>query len=375
MFNLQVIVVFEESNLDELGSKVKKQRRSEMDANGNKNTEDKIKSAVNMLNPNTSNLCVGDNLNYKQLTQVLGIKYLGGTAKTAQLKALLSFIDYEKKGTRFLIKEIYDAETAKDKLQEHSDRMRELKRSNCRYVDYIEGILLHEIESTGLNVLTMTPNKLYRLFGMANANFFYKNEECTTDKEFVADRNMFIRSMVPEAPKKDITDFYIRSYDKFRRTLLDGLESLRKKRLIDYKIEWIIVTCAEKSFAASDKQYEIIELAEHRALKKMGLDKIEHVYLANRTKDFRTRVNRLIENMGWDYYYKAIHITYIGEPIITDKSFYESKQAAQQMKKELNDLLIQFLNNKAEKVVLDEWNEPRNNTAVQKQLIESLLRI
>jgi hypothetical protein len=179
---------------------------------------------------------------------------------------------------------------------------------------------------------------------------------------------------VPEASKKDIANFYTRAYDKFKRTLYDGLTSLQRRRLIDFKDEWHIRTCADKTIVASDKQYEIIEFAELRALKQMGLEKIQHVYLTNRVKNFKFRVGKIIENLGWDFYYKQIKIAYTG---VFDVQKTPINKDIERLKIELNDLLIQYINKQAEKDAqrADASPEQHRYIDVQKRLAESLLRI
>lgn len=315
--------------------------------------EGQVIQVQNDIAVNINNLSSNLVLNYKQLTELLSIKYYaGGNAKKSQLDLLSCYVDYIKKGTKFYIKKVHDEKVSANLLKKRADKI--ARKNDGLYIKYIELILLNELSKTNGNTFSLTPKKLYKLLGMANDKYFYKNYELGTDQEIEADRIRFVKNQVPLADNSDINDFFIRTNDKFRKTLSDSLKSLKSRRLIDYQEQRIIVLLPDTNsygysdiIVADDYQLETILKAERTVLDSFGLNRVEHVYLTKRTKEFYSKVSEIINEYGWDYYYKQIKIVYNQKN--TENYISKLENEIVKLKSELNNELIASLNKQIDK--------------------------
>lgn len=113
------------------------------------------------------NLTVGQEYKYKELTETLGVKYLGGKQKINQLEDFRRFFNYEKNGTKFLIKEIYTM--AKEKQDK-----RRLGNNNelSTHIQYSLVCLLNKMpEPTEVRGVGLNRFQLYLALGMSNEHF------------------------------------------------------------------------------------------------------------------------------------------------------------------------------------------------------------
>lgn len=112
-------------------------------------------------------LIVGQEYKYKELTEALGVKYLGGKQKINQLEDFKRFFDYEKNKTKFLIKEIYT-------MTKEKEDKRKLGNNNelSTHIQYSLVCLLNKMpEPTEVKGIGFNRFQLYLALGMSNEHF------------------------------------------------------------------------------------------------------------------------------------------------------------------------------------------------------------
>ena len=291
--------------------------------------------------------------NHEQMCELLGVEYKNNTnSKEAQRKEWARYFNWEKKGQKYIIIDIYDEPLEK------SD-----KRSignHSKYVEFIESMLLNILSRQNKNNIQITLKKLFLHLNMINR--YYQEIE---HNELMG-RSDFINEFY-------INHFYQRTYQKLREIIFSSLKNMSKRKLIDFEMVIIVTEVEEidgKRFKvprrATEKEKIIINEIEQEVLQKMGLKNISIVHLKFKDRQFYSCVDQLLfSRYNIDSTYKEVYIEYVGkDPIITVDQVIINEQ-----RENLNKLVIETINqqavNKLEKNkkkvkedMGDYWGEP-----------------
>lgn len=291
---------------------------------------------INTTEPNTSALEIGATIkNYKALCQLLGEEPKTSDSKKAQLKNWSRYFEFEKIKNKqsYIILDIYDKP-----LEKEDNRN---KGNNSVYSKYIETILINYLSNIEDNTKTLTRRNWWELLGMIN-------------KQYGKITNTKLKEIDTCLTDFEINHFYQRCNRKLDRILISALTSLRRRRLLEWQYEYVIVWGKEQKHSiASDDEIERILKVEKYILKNIfEYEDIYQVYLSNQQKDFYKMVNeKLFSEYGYHRYYKRIKIIYNQENMIE-----ALPQAELQLQKLLlNEKVSIYLTNEAKKIKTN-WN-------------------
>lgn len=319
----------------------------------------------------TSQLSVGQMFkNKRSLCEYLSQEYIPNkTASASQLKEWRRYIDWEKDGQKIIITEIYPTPLDKDDGR--------VTNGSRIYQQFIEEILMAYMDSqisqglvdkndnSEFFTFSFTRNQLALLLGMVNERYIDKNIE-----QYLLDEGY---------TKFNIKDFFARTESKFSITINNALDSMQKRKIIDYEKRYVIVENNESRFANYNDRSKILD-AEKASLSSMGYQSIVEVFTHNSSKEYYHKVNEYIkEYFGWDYCYQSYVVLTNNRVIGLEKDYYKKNQ---QNKLELNKRLTDFFNTQAKNKVIksnkDELNGfrlPANYNTQQKSLTNYLLNI
>lgn len=261
---------------------------------------------------NTSDITVGQRIkNFKELCSVLHIpkKYqtCGGDQRKNILREIERYIKYEKLGQAYIVQEIY-----KTALPKKKD-----KRVSGIYLDNIEPllycILYEDSQRNGRHnakkkkcVKTML--QWYQAVGLCNLKYkdSINSNKCFKDMDI----EYFYRN-----------HFYFIIDGKMKQILYSSLNSLKKRRIINYneKLELFFEDYTHE--IASKKSEAIIRLTEQDLVKVKGAANMYQLKMIGKTGGFYDKVverlrekaktdNNYLEFYNLAFYYKVIEISY-----------------------------------------------------------------
>jgi len=269
--------------------------------------------------------------NYKLLCHLLEQETKTSDSKKAQEKEWKRYFDWEKKGHKYIIIEVYN-----EPLEKNDKRS---LGNNSIYVQHIELLLLNYLTKQEGFKTTLTLKKLFLLMGMINQNYINEDKEkMKANSEYITDYH--------------INHFYQRTYQKLRKIIFDTLRNLKNRCLIDYE-ELIMINIKEiinnKVFIntrpATDEEKKNIMEIKKIILNEMGLESITLVHLKFKHTEFYNKINILLkQRYDINYTYTDIKILFTREHIVN-----ALEQAEINMQKiMLNDKIIIAVDEQAE---------------------------
>jgi hypothetical protein len=279
--------------------------------------------------------------NYKEMCKLLGEDVKFGNSKKYQLKEWQCYFNFEKQGNAFVITEIFSK--PKPKVDERVE--------NSVYTKLIELMLMYELSQKPNHTCHYTKTFLFYQLGMINETFF-KNKDW--ENYTLLDNN--------NIKHWQFDNFYARTQNKLTKVLFSALNSMKRRKLLDYEEKRVIIELDKKvnfenpennyRYATKDEKEFILAL-ERDILTKMGYNKVPFQY--TKRKEYYNEVSRnLAEQFGWRSYkeYELIyHIQHLKDGISEVKcEIYDLLKSCQL---ELNSKIMNFLNNEAEKKYLD----------------------
>lgn len=299
---------------------------------------------------NTDKLKVGMEVkNYKELCQLLSVEELkGGNSKKSQLKEMARYFNYEKKGHKFIIKDIFEVPLPPD-------------NNITKYIPQIERLLLHIIFKNGAeNVLYINKSKLYETLSMINEKYTqnkYNKMKLATNME-----------ISPEV----VRDFYNTSDDLLDRNINQAIKSLENQSLIkkndvfsvcemifdtdvsDFSLntidkhgdvisnEEVITKVKRRHRRATENETTIILALQREQLQMRKCKNISEVYSKGMIKEFYRCINDYLRNQhNIEYYYNSyefiFNIDQITEAYIENDSFLMEKEDFKHNSKQLNN--------------------------------------
>ncbi|MCL1696282.1 hypothetical protein [Lysinibacillus sp. BPa_S21] len=186
----------------------------------------KILKMERLININLDNVKVGDVFkNYPELCTVLGEKVKSGAAKTSQLKELERYIDYDKQGRKFIIKEIYQ------EPKEKNDN-RSLNGNTAPYITDAE-LLLIDLMLCGDGELLLPNNALMQALKLVNHNY---------SKYYGYNRPLLANGL--NIDLEHVNDYYNNVNSSLVGNLKTIMNRLEKKKLLFHK-EVIMIKVVE----------------------------------------------------------------------------------------------------------------------------------
>lgn len=280
-----------------------------------------------MDNIDISNIKEGDCFkNYKSLCNALNQPTYGGKQKMNQLEDFERYFEFEKIGTKYYITNIYATPIPKEYKYP----------VNAIYIQYIECILLQYLKTKPNYEVYISSQYLWLELGMINGNYIMMQN---------GDKKEELLKLSSEMTMFQVNNFYKRSRLKFNKIVDSTLDSLRKRRIIDYdKVYMIRYPDSYNLSPASSVERSYILDIEKGILDELGYKKIGEVFLHNQAEYFYIQRNiRANEMFGASDIFDYFHIIHIQNNTIKELS----KTKLQLQKLLLNNEIIKFLNNQA----------------------------
>lgn len=265
-------------------------------------------------------------LTYKQLCEKFNIPYLSGNQKKYQLERLKQYFDYEKVGTKYIIKNIYETPS-------------EILNKNAITMPDIRFILLSVLSDADNNGHYFATNKdLLRLCYIINNNYY----------SILNDKNRYSPYI---AHKYNLDDSFINyindTYNILKPTITNALNSMVKRKEIllgtGYKIRQNgSILCAVSG--NSELGRELFHI-QGRAMKLLGVEKYSDLwgkFVAKKQEYFDLCDSMVYDNVhnndvwiknGWQFdgFYQCYEIILNVDKIKYDLSLLMDAQ------KDLND--------------------------------------
>lgn len=310
---------------------------------------------------NVSNLEVGKLYKkYGEICNALGEKEKTGNSKIAQIKEWERYFAYEKKGHKWIIKEIYKIPLAEN-------------NSFVSYEKIMQDLLMNMIvkgTKEGDNTVYLSKNNLLKTLHMVNKE--YGNMK-------IHKRQLSIKN---DIPIETVADFYKTSGRMLKGNVEGALNKLKSRNLITwnnvftvakmdtdntktYEDEDRIKVNEEcdiygdkeiklekekgKAFSihrqATERETEIIIGYQYDVMYDMGYTEMQEVFKANRSEEFYNRVTELLrDNHNIERYYQSYFLIFKREHLIeanADISYFMlDDEAKKAMEDELNSEVI-----------------------------------
>lgn len=271
--------------------------------------------------------------NYKDMCKLLGDITKEGNSRKSQLEDWQRYFEYKKDGHKFIITKIYDSPL--EKVESRGGQ-------NAIYVKFIELLLMYELSKRPGYTCNYTKTNLCHLLGLVNDNYLRNNRSEA-------------RKSMPKIDNWQINQFFNRVDGKLKDVLFSALNSMKRRCLITYTEQYIIVTnvCDNNSDmhnaeykVASKKEMEMILSAKSVILKQNGWSCVPF----NKMDIFYSLVNGYLkEKYGWNSVYREYEIVYTREHMDygIKNATNELKALILKSKIELNTVFLDAINRQA----------------------------
>lgn len=289
---------------------------------------------------------IGKEVTYKELCNILDIKYYKGNSKIRQLEYIQCYYKLEKNKTKYKIVKRYD------KPFEYVD----LRQSP--YYEDIEALILYALNCSESHCVNWSISKALMLTSMVNANYYLGKEK------------LIDTSTVLEVDKQDLENFYIMTYNKLRAIFENVLKSMKRKYLIDFSIDTMIckketniqyndlnepelnehgniIYTVDKIYreATIEEQKKILEIGRETLL-EMGYNNVQECFIHKGWERYKTKMNgKLRKRCNIEFSYNGYTIVKNTEAIEKEVSnIFEHKHR-------LNKLIVDALYNSKDKLL------------------------
>lgn len=274
--------------------------------------------------------------NYNQLCELLQIEKKSGNTKISQLNELNQYIDYTKKGHKFMINKVYDI----PKID---------ISTNSLYINIINKLivdLMAQEYKKGKRILIITNNKIAEYCNMFNSKYleFKYNQTDLSDELLI--------------PIDNIEEFYNLTSDKFNKAIKNTLKTLEDRKIIFWSK--IRIICYESisedkiyNRYATDTEITIIDNIDKETMLSLGCESMQEILKYGKYKEYRRKsisaINKYFrdnEIMSYGYViineydaHKLLFSEYIlREKKIADKYLIDNRV---ELKKLLNQTIIE----------------------------------
>lgn len=275
--------------------------------------------------------------NYKELCEILDLPVVGGKQKQLQLNNLGRFCLLDKKGIKYIVKEIYESPIEKQDKRTAGNR--------AIFVKYIEAILLNYFIQQDQIRCNFTKKQLWTILGMINENFnLYYEKKLSIDQ---------LKAIDYRINKWQVDNFYSRTRNKLIDITKSALNSLQKRSLIEWS--WVYVARRTRPDGRLDwfevqKDWQIQKILECKteALMELNCKELKDV-IYNKDKNinidsYNKIFNRILnKKLGWDFVFRRYSV-------ICNKKYLEAglKENERDLKQFLNKKVIEVIDEQAD---------------------------
>lgn len=223
--------------------------------------------------------------NYPTLCEILGEKPSTGTSKMAQIKRWRRYFDWEQKGQKYVILDVYEEPLPK----ELSD--------NATYAKFFELILMGALKQCNEGIYHFYQNQLFETFGMVNSDYKNLRKEEYIESAFGVNGREY-----PEVTIFGARVFSRLTYKRMSDITQSALRGLMNSGLIifekGYAIKREIGTENGKSIyeyeTATEDEKKAILNAEQLAMDELGITSKWFGYTSKYKTEFVAAINRYL---------------------------------------------------------------------------------
>lgn len=327
--------------------------------------------------------------NYKELCQLLEVEpKKGGDSKKAQLKEIERYVNFNKQGYKFIVKEIYT-----EPLQIIDGRLFSSKAA--QYIDDLELLLINFLLYNKGDI-TISKSGLYTALKMVNSNYnkYNGNKRPLLAKDMQIDLDV-------------INEYYNDTSSILGNAIKTVLNRLVRKKLIyktDTKVKAQLVVVPEKVNVNGDisirpvihtdendiervdyvpsklkttiehvectnEEIKKIMAIERKVITQMGYSEGigQNVLVASgKYKEFKNKVNPiLVDEMNVAYAYDAYKILFNYDDIKSEQQYILDKMERQQKEAYVNGLMQKHIYDRAEKSIHKTYDKAFNEFGIE----------
>jgi hypothetical protein len=270
--------------------------------------------------------------NYKSMCELLHQFHTSGEARQKQIKNWERFFAYNKLGQKYIITEIYD--------EPMEPEYRKYQRGI--YVKFVEIILRTLLSTKENNFYDVTKQQLWQDLGMINKKY---------KRIGLSDLNKELKEYVVSL--SEIKTFYRKCDSRLSEILKSSLNGLVSRRIIDYKIQKVILYSNNNELdyiVAEGELNDKIRNIERDVLDTMKLRNMEEVRKTLRYDEFyELRDKYGHEQYGWIRIFDRYHIEFDKATVL--KNIATDKKELQEIMLEFNEKIIEAIDKSNEAMV------------------------
>lgn len=274
--------------------------------------------------------------NYPKMCELLEEPEKGGSPKERQIEDWKRYFNYEKKGHKFLILEIYTAPAPKIDGRSQGN--------NSVYVQYTSSLLLDVLAILALQTrsresgfVELTNNKIKLILGLCNTE--YTGEDEKLFDEMISNK---------EITTNDKQYFYNRVNSKHNEIIESAFKNLLKNNKCSEITDSYKIAQNGKFRLSTEYEENFIEEVHKLVLDEFGEKDIYTISSKGKKKPFYKRVNVLLEELyNWKVSYKT-NLLFFNTDMLIDDSIYKLTEYEQiEFKAIVNNTIKDFTDNQA----------------------------
>lgn len=238
--------------------------------------------------------------NYGALCELLREKPSTGNSKAAQLKRWERYFSYEKRGQKFIVRELYESPLS---------RVDGRKLKTGVFVNYIECLLMDYLSKRNGDPVFLSKLDWCQTLGMMNSRFseYMPRQDreldngvldvAQNDKErFSPLEKIIAKKYHLPLGSDDVSFFYDMSLGKLYEILNNALKSMENRRLIRCSKVFVVYyeDGSQRAIDDSERLAKEILRMQNQALKAMGYEKISQVYSTHQIHRYYKEIQKII---------------------------------------------------------------------------------
>lgn len=216
---------------------------------------------------NTESLKVGEKYSYRKLTELLGIKYATGNAKVKQLRDLSRYLDLEKHGTKYLLKEIYNPPMPQEVQFP----------SYSKYVNEMVDMMLVYLFNKASEIVVLDFNELYNVCGLVNKQYLFYNGR---KEELAKKQNM---------KNEEVRQFYFAAASFTKSLVKAALNAMSSRKIIKYYTFYDIAISQGEGQPLYHRKADDADLGEILIAEKEALDELHYSSIKEANATYNNR--------------------------------------------------------------------------------------
>lgn len=234
---------------------------------------------------------------YRDFCSIMGIRYRTGSSKTADLKNMHKYIDFQQIDTNFKISDIYTAPIEYFSPSEYSKRF-VTSRQHTALIEYMLVSYLYRHQCADTDVITSSKKEIMRdlnlILTYAN-DFDLKNE--------LSSRIGNIRTLEDKVKRKYFEDSLTMQhmlYQKANQLLQNALSSIRSKNLFSVHEKYYILEKNSSNHRQATKdETEIIKRLQKSQIVSMGATNMFSILIQKRSRAYYDGLQQRYLQYGW----------------------------------------------------------------------------